>query len=189
MSRAYRIAVKETLSKVIRAEDHVSTQLEMLDILPADQMSDLLAEQLVQAGFVREGNSAVRRDRDVVVSVDLESGTVTVTSEKSRNVSVTGQKAGRSYDQQGSSAKQVRENLRDSLAKDLQQDVSDREKDLQRQVTDQLESELAGLRRELDQAVNKATAQALKQKAAQIGQIKELTEDPESGSLTIVVEV
>ena len=43
--------------------------------------------------------------------------------------------------------------------------------------------------KQLDQATNRATAKALKQKAAQIGQIKELTEDPESGSLTIVVEV
>ena len=45
------------------------------------------------------------------------------------------------------------------------------------------------LRAELDKAVNRATAEALKQKAAKIGQIKEMTEDPESGSLTIVVEV
>ena len=33
------------------------------------------------------------------------------------------------------------------------------------------------------------TAEALKIKAAQMGQIKEITEDPQSGSLTIVVEV
>ena len=33
------------------------------------------------------------------------------------------------------------------------------------------------------------TAEALKQKAAQLGQIKEMTEDPQSGSMTIVLEV
>ena len=36
---------------------------------------------------------------------------------------------------------------------------------------------------------NKVTADALKVKAAQLGQIKEMTEDPQAGSLTIVVEV
>ena len=48
---------------------------------------------------------------------------------------------------------------------------------------------LGDLRRELDQDVNRVTAEALKRRAAQIGQIKEMTEDPQSGSLTIVVEV
>jgi hypothetical protein len=45
------------------------------------------------------------------------------------------------------------------------------------------------LKKELNGAINRVTAEALKQKAAQIGQIKEVTEDPESGSLTIKVEV
>ena len=86
MSRAYRIRVRESLRRVIRAHDRVSTQLELLEVLPPEQMAQLLRE-------------------------------------------------------------------------------------------------------ELDQAVNRITAEALKQKAAQIGQIKELTEDPQSGSLTIVLEV
>jgi hypothetical protein len=37
--------------------------------------------------------------------------------------------------------------------------------------------------------VNRVTAEALKRKAASLGQIKEMTEDPQAGSLTIVVEV
>ena len=60
---------------------------------------------------------------------------------------------------------------------------------LQKQITDQLEAQLSDLKSELDQAVNRATAEALKQKAAQIGQIKQVTDDIEAGSLTIVVEV
>jgi hypothetical protein len=83
----------------------------------------------------------------------------------------------------------MRETLRKELREDLEKKVQQREAELQTQATDQLEAELANLRGELNQAVNKVTAEALKQKAAQIGQIKELTEDPESGTLTIVVEV
>jgi FtsH ternary system domain X5 len=56
-------------------------------------------------------------------------------------------------------------------------------------VTDRLERELGDLRRELDEIVNRVTAEALKRKAASMGSIKQLTEDPEVGSLTIVVEV
>ena len=57
------------------------------------------------------------------------------------------------------------------------------------QVTDRLERKLGDVREELDQVVNRVTATALKHKAAQLGQIKEITEDAQSGSLTIVVEV
>ncbi len=60
---------------------------------------------------------------------------------------------------------------------------------MQTKVTDRLEQQLAGLRQELNQVVNRVTAEALERKAAQLGQIKELTEDPQTGSLTIVLEV
>ena len=45
------------------------------------------------------------------------------------------------------------------------------------------------VRKDLNDAVNSITREALKRKAAQLGQIKEMTEDPEAGSLTIKVEV
>jgi hypothetical protein len=189
MSRAYRISVKESVRRVVRAEDHVRSQLEMLDILPPAQMADLLAAELIRQGFQRDGDTVVRTDGDMKVTVDLKSGTVTVQSESEQEVEESGERAGSSYDRSGAHAKAVRENLRQGLVKDLEESVSQHEKALQKQVTDKLEGQLADLRKELDQAANRATAEALKQKAAQIGQIKELTEDPESGSLTIVVEV
>ena len=37
MSRAYRVAVKESVNRVLRAEDRVSTQLEILEVLPPEQ--------------------------------------------------------------------------------------------------------------------------------------------------------
>jgi len=43
---------------------------------------------------------------------------------------------------------------------------------MQTKVTDRLEAQLGGLREELDQVVNRVTAEALKRKAAQLGQIK-----------------
>ena len=46
MSRAYRIKVSESLNRVIRASDHVSTQLELLEILPQETMAALLEKEL-----------------------------------------------------------------------------------------------------------------------------------------------
>jgi len=189
MSRAYRISVKESVRRVVRAEDHVRSQLEMLDILPPAQMADLLAAELIRQGFERDGDTVVRAAGDIQITVDLKSGTVTVQSVSEDEIEVSGERAAASDHRSGPHAKAIRENLQKGLIKDLEKNVSEHEKALQKQVTDKLEGQLADLRKELDQAANRATAEALKQKAAQIGQIKELTEDPESGSLTIVVEV
>lgn len=47
MSRAYRIAVSERQQRVIKAGDHVSTTLELLPLLPCEQMADLLTAELM----------------------------------------------------------------------------------------------------------------------------------------------
>ena len=85
--------------------------------------------------------------------------------------------------------KSAEKDLRAGLRQDLEQRADPEEGKLQSAITDRLEAQLVDLRKELDQVVNRVTAEALKLKAAQIGQIKELTEDPQSGSLTIVLEV
>jgi len=79
--------------------------------------------------------------------------------------------------------------LRQELQRDLEKKVGDKTSGLQSKVTDRLEGQLGDLRQDLDKVVNRVTAEALKRKAASLGQIKEITEDPQSGSMTIVVEV
>ncbi len=190
MSRSYRISVRECVNKVIRAEDHVSTNLEMLEVLPPEQMAGLLSDELERRGFRREADGTlVRRDRDVTVAVDPAKGTVTVRTEVEEKVTVEGARDGRALDEAGRHAQGVRESLRKELQRDLQKKAAEKETGLQSKVTDRLEAQLGGLRKELDEAVNRVTAEALKRKAAQLGQIKEITEDPQAGSLTIVVEV
>jgi hypothetical protein len=189
MSRAYRIAVRESIKRVIRARDHVSTELEILDILPREQMAQLLERELAGRGFKPKGKQLVRSQDGVTVTLDPESGKVTVQSEMEQKVEVQGERVGRSYDEGGTSARQTREVLRKELKADLETQVALREGELQGQATDKLEQELGDLRGELNQVVNRVTAEALKEKAKQLGTIKEMTEDPESGSLTIVLEV
>jgi hypothetical protein len=190
MSRAYRITVRESLRRVINAKDRVSTQLEVLEVLPPEQMAELLARELAERGFECQGDEMVKDlETGVTVSVDPKTGTVTVHAEGAREVDLEREKEGRAYDDAGASAEATRKALREDARKDLERQASQETAKLQSQVTDRLERELSGLRQELDQAVNRVTAEALKVKAAQMGQIKELTEDPQSGSLTIVVEV
>lgn len=189
MSRSYRIRVSESVDRTLRAEDRVSTQLEILEVLPPEQMAGLLADELKGRGFGQEGGLLVRKEDGVRIAVDPATGTVTVIAEASEDVRVGGEKEGRAWDDTRPNSKQVREQIRTDLRKELEQKADERQAELQGKVTDRLEAKLCDLQQELDQAVNSATAEALKVKAAQLGQIKELTEDKQTGSLTIVVEV
>lgn len=189
MSRAYQIEVRESLRRTVRAEDHVSCQLEVLEILPKDQMADLLASELEQRGFVRDENTMRRTLGEIEVEIDLTTGTVTARAQGQREVELEGSKSGRAYDDMGANSKIIEANLRKELKSELEAGTAKHVEQLQTKLTDLLEQSLCDLRAELDQAVNRATAEALKQKAAQLGQIKQVTEDPEAGSLTIVIEV
>lgn len=189
MSRAYRIKLSQKLDKIIRAEDHVSTELELLNILPADQMGQLLGQELEKQGFERKGKSAHRTDGAITISVDLETGKVIAKIESSEEVNLKSEQSGRYYDDAPGDKERAEKAVRKQLKEDLDREVNQKTNELQEKLTDQLEGQLSNIRKDLDQAINRATAEALKQKAAQIGQIKELTEDPESGSLTIVLEV
>src|SRR5690606_18780504 len=86
MSRAYRIKVRESLSRVIRASDHVSTQLELLEILPQEAMAELLERELVSLGFERQGEVLVREQNGVIVEIDPKTGTVTARIEADQDV-------------------------------------------------------------------------------------------------------
>ncbi len=189
MSRAYRISVKESINRVIKAEDKVCTHLEILEVLPPEQMGELLARELEKRGFKREGDVLIRKEEDITITVDPRTGEVTVSAEASDRVVSEKEVHGSAIDDVGPSAKAVREHLKQEAQKKLEKEVEDKRSGLQSKVTDRLEGELADLKQELDQVVNRVTAEALKQKAKSMGQIKEITEDPEAGSMTIVVEV
>jgi len=131
----------------------------------------------------------VRTDGGVTVTVHLGTGEVAVKAEGTKQVQLSGDKEGRGWDDAGPNRKDVEARLRKELQTSMEEEAQEKGEKLQRQVTDRLERKLADLRQELDQAVNRATAAALRQKAAQLGQIREMTEDPATGSLTIVVEV
>ncbi|MCA9068943.1 MAG: hypothetical protein KDA84_08475 [Planctomycetaceae bacterium] len=186
MSRAYRIKVSESLNRVIRASDHVSTQLELLEILPQETMAALLEKELETLGFEREGDVLVREQNGVTVEVDPKTGTVTARIEADQQMQLEREGEASVYDDFGSAARdQIQQAKRDQLKNEMEKEVDAEQKKLQQEITDRLEGELIDLRGELDQAVNRVTAEALKQKAAQIGQIKEMTEDQESGSRSL----
>ena len=189
MSRAYRIRVKESISQDLSASDEVCSDLEILEILPGDQMADLLEGELKGRGFKEEDGKLVRTQDGVTVTVDPKNGEVSVKAEKQEKVELETEKEGWGYDDVGPHAKTIRKQLSDQAKAELERRAEKQKERLQGEATEKLEGVMENVRKELNDAVNAVTREALKQKAAQLGQIKEMTEDPEAGSLTIKVEV
>ena len=186
MSRAYKIRVSESLRRVIRGSDHVCTRLEILNVLPEEEMSALLAEHLQKRGFTEKNGKMVRQEGDVEILIDPADAVVTVQISSEEEIHLEGKEEGWGYVEND---KQARSALQDSLKGKLEKDADAKQAVLQTELTNKLEASLSELRRELDQVANQVTADALKKKAARMGQIKEVSEDPESGSMTIVLEV
>jgi hypothetical protein len=66
MSRAIQIRVSESVVRTVHVEDGVQSPLEMLPILAPDRMGELLARELEELGFERDGKVARRTDKDGV---------------------------------------------------------------------------------------------------------------------------
>lgn len=186
MSRAYRIAVSESLARHVRVEDGVCASLEILPVLPREKMSGILMAELAQRGFVQEGNTARRKDKDgVEVTVDLEEGSVTVRLAREKEVNLEIKREARVDERMKQSEE---ERLRASVRGELERDAQREEKKLTEEVARKLEGKLRDLRQELDQVSNRVTASALKVRASQLGQIEEIHEEPD-GSMTIKVKL
>src|SRR5258708_3601127 len=113
MSRAYRIKVKESVSRDGTAEDSIRTQIELLEILPPEQMGELLAQELERRGFERQDDgSLVRKDENgVTITVEPCSGEVTIRAEADQKVEVEGTREGFGYDDVGPASRQVKHRL------------------------------------------------------------------------------
>lgn len=190
MSRAYRITVRESDTRSLKAGDEIGTTLEILEILSPEDMAGLLRQELANHGFEdQDDGTMARRDGDLTITVDPCSGEVTVKSEAAENVKLETKRDATAFNDVGPTEANLRERVREELKQDLNKKFEREQEKLQKQATEQLEKHLHDLQPEISQIVNKVTREALKQKAAQMGDIKEISEDEETGSLTIKVEV
>ncbi|MFO0937208.1 MAG: hypothetical protein U0798_11920 [Gemmataceae bacterium] len=190
MSRAYRIQVKESERREIRASDEIGTRLELLDILPPQATAELLRGELKSRGFTEQEDGTLSRTTgETTVTVDPCNGDVTVRTENLKDVVIESQKDGHAIDDIKGSAQAVEKRLRDRARDDIDKQFEAESAKAQNTATEQLEKSLTDLQPELNSIVNKITREALKAKAAQMGRIQEIAEDSETGSMTIKIEV
>lgn len=186
MSRAIQIRVSESVVRTVHVEDGVQSSLEMLPILARERQADLLAAELAQQGFVRDGAIARREDEGgLEITIDLEAATVTVRLGAEADLAESiDRRASVGVERQA----EVEAALRDDVMRDLDERLRQRTEALRREVTQRLERKLGDLRKELDGAVGRATVAALTEKAASLGHIESVVAD-DAGNVAIKVKL
>lgn len=188
MSRAYRIRVSESVTRTVHISDGLEFKLELLDILSKERMQALLTAALEQDGF--KPNAAglwVREDTGgIETQVDPNDGAVQVRLGLDEELSGDRSLEGRVEEEQ---AERGRQRLQQRAKRLIDEELSEKEAEIRKQVTEKIERRLGDIRAGLDRVSNRVVAEALKERAAQLGEIQEMSEDPESGSLTIRVRV
>lgn len=185
MSKPYVLRVHETVRRHVVVEDGVQTRLDLLEILPTDETSLLLEQELAKRGFTVEGGVATRTDEQgIVTRIDIEKRSVHVGKREERDVEVVIDRDVRSYKAalDDSDIERIRNEEGEAVIE------QQRERD-RRKFTDQIEKKLGDARQELDAIVVAVTQQALRKRASQIGDIESIEEDAETGSMTIRVRV
>lgn len=180
------IRVAESERRFIHVEDAVCTDVELLPILPAERLSQILARELEGRGFVVEEGIATRTDDGVVIEVELETARVSARVERGESVQREASTSLRSPSSELGEKKE--KEVRDKLRRDIEDELERETARLQQEVTKKLEAKLCDLQKEIDEVSNRVAGAALKEKAASLGEILELSED-ESGSMTIKVKV
>jgi len=192
MSRAYRIRVRGSVDRIVHVDDGVCTPLELLPILPRERMQDILAQELTKRGFSgKNGIFSQKRDDGITIEIDVEKGTVAARQEADVHIEVVRRRTSGALtrDQVRRGTEGRRQALQQEVDEDAELEAARQTEIHRKRTTALLEGKLRDLKKELDEIVNRVTADALKEKAKQMGEIEEIVEDQNTGSLTIKVRL
>ncbi|MEZ4384996.1 MAG: hypothetical protein R3A79_26940 [Nannocystaceae bacterium] len=176
MSRGYRIRwpqpVWHSASEAIESEDGIAMDVGILEILPEAEMVALLREQLAAAGWTKAEDGAMRTTiAGVDVELSADGKTVTAKAKVGRQVSV------RSTD-------------KGELEGRLAQQGDKARRELSREVAAKVVGAEAEVREAVQGALQRVYVDALKRKAAAMGEIESVHEGQgEGGELELTIKV
>ena len=181
MSRAYSIRVSETVTKTIHVEDGLAFHLELLGILSKERMARILSEKLKEQGFEPQADETLTKEIEGIhIQVSLETGQVTVGLAIDESIQKSDERTVIANNESQAHAR---------VRKALELEIADDRAARQRKITEHLERHIGDIRTELDRVSTNVVAEALKQRAAELGEIQEIVENDETGELTIKVRV
>lgn len=185
MSYPYRIRVSKAVSADVDAKDKVTQKIRLQPILDEDAMRSLLKEALKKQGFEEDEDGKLVKERETGERqvVDLES--LEIETSLGANEEITKEKTlevvGDAYarDDRERMKEKHRKEAEERLDKTLKitdEEVDAKKQDLIAKIGDQLASSQEDRTRELHEAIQEVTAEALKEKARSMGTVMSVEE-------------
>ncbi|MCC7490787.1 MAG: hypothetical protein IT204_00480 [Fimbriimonadaceae bacterium] len=200
MSRPYRIVVKQVLEQEVTAADRTTSRLKLDPVLPEERLDEVLVAVLRRRGWqeVEPGVYEQPSDDATQTVCDVAAREVTTTLELRQTVRDEAQRELRgdtwNWRQMRELTEQEMAELRAAeearLAAELATDrVSAAERGLRQAASERLAAGATQRRAELNRIVLEVVGEALKEKAAELGQVDRIDErwDGEAYELTIAV--
>lgn len=171
MSRGYEVQWK-TARNTVRAGDEVEIEIDLLCVLDKSEMNAILRAELEKDGWVKnEDGSLSKKDGDVVSTLPQDSNKITVRIDRQKTVVVRGE----SEELAEAALKKAEEANEAAMKKKI--------------IADLLRVEEEA-KRSLDGAVQRTYVDALKKRAAKMGQITSVVENVgEGGQHEVVISV
>ncbi len=186
MSLAYRVSLK--VCEVVSADDKTVHQLDLRDVLPEDEMKDLLRARLVEQGFEEEeeGKKLVKEGASgEMITVDMES--LELTAELEVEKTVSGKVDSWGDAETRAAAKRQAENRAQQQANAL---LERGQKDAQSDVSSRLAAGESDRLEEMNQVLQDVYSEALKRKARRLGDVVEEYEGTnEAGEYELVIKI
>lgn len=189
MSRAYRIHIAESLTRHVVVDGGVESRLDLLPIATPGRTREIVREELAREGFEPASDDPdtwVRRvapDAEVRVTSD---GKVMVRVSHEASIDVHHDAEVRSIVADEAERARVE---RARVAADLATRAQAKENALARDASVRALEVLDDARAMLDRVSTATTRRALEERAAELGEIRSVEEDPETGAVTIRVRI
>jgi len=193
MSQCYRVQLQESISRRVDGSDSISYPIELTEILPADEMKDILRGVLTEAGWEADKDNpdqfTITGTEGEIITIDLEEMEVTaeLTDEKEVSTEVTaGARSGRSQGHAEHLAKSELQQKAEAAGDSIEESAR---RELRQQLRDKLAKSEDERMRTLNEVLQRVYAESLKRKAGQLGDIMEVQESTDDDNYELVIRV
>ena len=185
MSFPYRVTVSRTVQETVKEKDQSKNKIDLTPILESGRMRDLLTDALKKKGFKEESDGTLVRTKDGVTEVfDPKSMEVTTSAEVAGEI-----KKGKTIEARGDSwrreeAEKSRQHVENEVGARLEKELAvtdaerqEKKRELASEAAKRLSDSEKSRMTDLNEATLDVYAEALKEKAKTLGEVKEVHEN------------
>jgi len=184
MSYAYRVTVSRTVQETVKGKDSSRNKVDLSEILPKEQMREMLERALEKRGFERRKDGTLTRTKDgVTETFDPKTMEVTATAEVAGDIKKqkTVQAVGDARNQRDAASQRAHAEAEVGSRLEKEIAVTEGERsakrgELEREAKKRLDETEQARVRDLNDATLDVYQEAVKQKAKSLGTVKEMTE-------------